>query len=651
MITLIARSRSRRGEGGFTLIELLVVIVILGILAGVVVFSVGGVNNRGESAASQTDERTIRTAQEAFYARHGRYAASTEELAAAGFLSGPSTLHHVAPTPDGSGFAIADGQPLADPDQVLTVGFKADPWSSAMSKLRFSRFALDAGTCETLTKVRNDYSVAPRLAESWTLASPGNNPAYKTGGVNNPTWRFKLRPGVTFHDGTAFTAQDVKWSMDRLVAKADDFSAKLGTSSTVVVDPLTVDITPVEANLRLPEIVVHPTYGIIKDQTEPSTVPPTAATVQCTGPFKFKSYTAGDRIVVERYDGYWGTKARLRELTIRFVPDATARRLALEAGDIDAMFDVGRNQVAGLRGNSSLDVVSAPTSYVFNFYMNLAGTDPAYNELQSPSVRRALAMAIDRQDFVDQNWEPGVATLVHTAAPPSILGPHASMITGIPHDLSQARQLLDGDGWTCGGGAAGANTACGADEVRQKAGERLSLFMLSQTGNADDPLLQDLRSRALAAGIEIEIGSTLTSAQRSSRKNQGLWDLDHTNPNQNDANPAFLLGLQWWSKSINPWVSCLAATPPNCGPWQQAGPAFDALVEQALASPTSDGAQQYAAQAFDLLFDQEAKIIPLAGLSRVYALRKGLAGFSPPHPAESHVSWATVYRTTASADV
>ena len=654
MIGRIAAMRRRKGQSGFTLIELLVVIAILGILSAVVVFAVKGVSDKGETSAIKTDERTIRTAQEVFCGKSGRYAITTAELVDAGLLREPSQLHHIAPTAfgtcNGTGYEIARGAPLPDAEQVLTVGYKGDPWTSATSKYRLSRFALDTGTCETLTKVRNNYAVGPRLADSWDLVNPGNNTNYKTNGVNNPTWRFHLHPGVTFHDGAPLTAQDVKWSMDRLVTLADDFSAKLGANSSVVVDPLTIDITPAEANLRLPEIVVHPTYGIIRNGTQPQNNPigtPQGWNVVCTGPFKFKEYVGGDHITVERYSGYWGTAAKAQEITFRFISDAATRRLALEAGDIDAMFDVGRLQVAGLRANSNLNVVSAPPSYVFNFYMNLNGTDPASNELQSPSVRRALAMSIDREDFVDQNWEDGVATVVHTPSPPSILGSHASTIQGIGYDLAQARQLLDSDGWTCSGGAPGGNTPCAVGEVRQKAGEALDLFMLSNTNNPDDPLLQDLKSRALQAGIQITVGNTLTSAQRSTRKNQGLWDLDHTNPNQNDANPAFLLTLQWWSKSINPWVSCLAGTTP-CGPWQQAGPAFDTLVEQALASPTFEGAQNNSAQAMDLLFDQETKIIPFAGLSRVYGLSNNVAGFTPPHPAESHVTWSTVYLTTES---
>lgn len=101
------RRVTHRNEAGFTLIELLVVITILGILAGIVVFSVGGVTTKGQTAACQTDTVTIQTAEEAYYAQNGHYAASIAELVSGGFLSSPgSTWHSVTTTgPSGdSGF-------------------------------------------------------------------------------------------------------------------------------------------------------------------------------------------------------------------------------------------------------------------------------------------------------------------------------------------------------------------------------------------------------------------------------------------------------------------------------------------------------------------------------------------------------------------
>ena len=111
MMESLKNRRRAAGEGGFTLIELLVVIVILGILAGVVVFAVSGINDKGEDAACQTDTRTLRTAMEANYAQNNNYVATPANwngtgtaartqvqesaLVTAGFLSTESSLHDV----------------------------------------------------------------------------------------------------------------------------------------------------------------------------------------------------------------------------------------------------------------------------------------------------------------------------------------------------------------------------------------------------------------------------------------------------------------------------------------------------------------------------------------------------------------------------
>jgi general secretion pathway protein G len=98
MFERIKASRKTEGEGGFTLIELLVVIIILGILAAVVVFAVGGVGDKGQSASCKIDTRTIRTAEEAYYANDKvglpNYA-TMAELVSGGFLSEPSAYHTI----------------------------------------------------------------------------------------------------------------------------------------------------------------------------------------------------------------------------------------------------------------------------------------------------------------------------------------------------------------------------------------------------------------------------------------------------------------------------------------------------------------------------------------------------------------------------
>jgi len=95
----------KRGEEGFTLIELLVVIVILGILAAVVVFAVGGICNKGQQKACDTDKKTIQTAEEAYFAQHSTYT-DTGGLTGAKLLADTPTLHSV--TGDVNGYTITN---------------------------------------------------------------------------------------------------------------------------------------------------------------------------------------------------------------------------------------------------------------------------------------------------------------------------------------------------------------------------------------------------------------------------------------------------------------------------------------------------------------------------------------------------------------
>ena len=625
-------------------------------------------DDNGTPAPQTTETKALDDAEKAHLDRFGTYA-DERELVAAGLLPQESALYEVSVSLDRKSYKIGPEPRPAD-QQTLTVGFQADPWTAAAGKRTFARFPLDAGVNETLTRLGEDYSVQPGLATRWEFIAAGTNPDYP----GRPTWRFFLRPGVKFHSGADFTAADVKWSFDRARAQNLDTSLTMsssGASSVVVVDPLTVDITPriltgnpPSTNLRLPESFVHQFYGIYRDGTRPElygTDP--AGTVDGTGPFRFDTYTANDSITVTRNDAYWGPRARLGRINFKLVSDDTTRRLALDTGSIDVVFDVGRQQVAALRASSDVQVVTAPPTYTFVMYINVNG-QPPYDKLKSENVRRALALSINRDEFLRGNWDAGMATVVNHVGPPSALGPSYSTVSSYTFNLNEARNLLDDEGWTCGNGAARARTACRGGEIRQKAGQPLQLYMLANRATDDVPLLEDLQRRALEAGIGITIGDD--GANRfTPRKDSGAWDLDTAQPNQNDANPAFLLMRQWWSNATQNFVACWVVDttdgqadgqpcpypdsnlqspnlPFRAGPWQAAGPTFDGHVKQALEANTLERAREASAAAMDYLIDR-ATVIPLAGVSRVYGLRKHVAGFEPVNPALSFVRWTNVY--------
>lgn len=102
---MFERIQTMRREEGFTLVELLVVIAILGILAGIVVFAVNGIQNRGQQSACRTDRNTIAVAQEAHYAEEGEYA-DEGVLVSSGFLADDSTLHNTSATDGGNDYTI-----------------------------------------------------------------------------------------------------------------------------------------------------------------------------------------------------------------------------------------------------------------------------------------------------------------------------------------------------------------------------------------------------------------------------------------------------------------------------------------------------------------------------------------------------------------
>ena len=619
------------------------------------------------SGAPSTEVEALDNAQRTYFERNGGYG-DEQELVAAGLLAQESAAHEISVSLDRKAYKIGPAALPVDRQQ-LTVGFQADPWTTATGKRTFARFSLDAGVNETLTRLGEDYSVQPGLATRWEVLSQGTNPDYP----GRPTWRFHLRPGVKFHSGADFTAADVKWSLDRARAQTLDTSLTMsitGPSSVVVVNPMTVDITPriltgepPSTNLRLPESFVHQFYGIYRDGTRPElydTDP--AGVVDGTGPFKFESYAANESIVVARNDAYWGPKARVNRITFRFIGDETTRRLALESGSIDAMVDVGRQQVASLRANGDIQVVSAPPTYTFDLYLNVNGVAP-YDKLKNENVRRALALSINREEFVRGNWDPDTASVVNHVGPPSALGTSYQSVSGYAFNLNQARDLLDAEGWTCGGGAPRARTQCRSGEIRQRGGEELRLYLLANRATDDVPLLEDLQRRALEAGIGVTIGDD-GATRFTPRKDSGAWDLDTAVPNQNDANPAFLLMRQWWSNATQNFVACWAVDsedgtadgrpcpypadlpapnlPYRAGPWQAAGPEFDGQVKRALEASTPEVAREASAAAMDILIDR-AMVVPIAGVSRVYGLRKNVAGFEPVSPALSFVRWTNVY--------
>ena len=237
---------------------------------------------------------------------------------------------------------------------------------------------------EGLTKFGPDGAVNPGLAESWEISEDGS------------VYTFTLRDGVTFHDGSTFDAEDVKFSLDRARAEDSANAQKAlfeGIESVEVVDPRTVRVTLSAPNGNFPFNMAWGDAVILA----PETADQAATNPVGTGPFKFETWRQGDSVTLSRYDGYWGDAPALATATFKFIPDPNAAFAAMMAGDVDAFPNYPAPEtLAQFENDPRFKVIVGSTE---------GETILAMNNQQPPlddkRVREAIVHAIDRQAIID----------------------------------------------------------------------------------------------------------------------------------------------------------------------------------------------------------------------------------------------------------
>lgn len=483
---------------------------------------------------------------------------------------------------------------------ALVVGVDADGYTLEEPRVTLGMYPHHAQIYEQLTLLTSDLQVAPMLSTEWEFVEPR-------------TWRFHLREDVRFHDGQPLNAAAVKAGLfDRYAAMDGGGPIQIQEDSVEIVDDHTLEVTPA-VHLPIPAMIAHPNYGVAAPGSDLAEKP------VGTGPFKFVEYVHQDRLVAKRNVDYWGEAAKLDRLTFRFFPDADARRLALEAGDVDVAFEVARSAVQGLE-RSGFTVATSPVGTYQGMYVNATG-EPPFDALESVDVRRAVSHAIDRKALVEHVYE-GLATTDQTWVPPSVLGDHGNVIEGLGHDPEKARSLLEGAGYELDG-----------DGFYAKDGKRLTLTLVSgfPTATANRPAPTFVQGQLQEVGIDLDIVEVPDSPSFGARVQSGEGDLFLETGNQNDGNPAFLPLFIYTGPGG--YAGRSLAEPAN-GQWSDA-------VAAAMDSSSLDEMREHVAEALDVLIDDEATMIPLAGIFRIYAMSDDVSGFDP-HPSFSHQKWDAV---------
>ncbi|MGE5509104.1 MAG: glutathione ABC transporter substrate-binding protein [Chitinophagales bacterium] len=324
----------------------------------------------------------------------------------------------------GPALAASDTLTIANPGEAPTL----DP---NMTFNGYS-FAITNQIFETLL-LRDDDGLKPRLATSWKM-------------VNDTTWRFELRKGVKFHDGTPFDAAAVKFSIDRLVNPASKSPGAyvLDVIKEVkVIDDSTVEIVTKYPFAPLLAHLTHPVTAIVSPAAAHKFGKDFGRNPVGTGPFVFKSWMTGDQVTLAANKNYWGGAPKVEKLVFRTIPETATQVVELRSGAVDLIINVPPDKAAELDKAPAIEVHKA---------LGWGSTYLGFNTQQGPTadvrVRKAIALAIDRDAMVDQ-LRRGMAVKASAPIPNTVWGA-AKNLPVYDYDVKAAKKLLAEAGYEKG---------------------------------------------------------------------------------------------------------------------------------------------------------------------------------------------------------
>jgi peptide/nickel transport system substrate-binding protein len=351
-----------------------------------------------------------------------------------------------------------------------------------------------AAITETLVGANEDFSLKPGLATSWEQ-------------LDENTWEFKLRENVTFHDGSPMTANEVKFTLEKVIAANSKVASMLKVDDIEVVDNYTLKIKTTEINPILPGILHYPDTAIIS----PSSFNEAGEFVKPvgTGPYKFESYDEQTRILtVVKNENWWGGEVGLDKMILKGIPDPNTRAMAIENGEVDFTVDVPYSETDRIDALDGITVEKYKTPRVYKLDVNLK-----HEPLEDVRVRQAMSYAIDRDEIVEHVLY-NVGEVAAGPFLPTMVWANKSL-SPYTRDLEKADELLTAAGWVDTDG----------DGIRDKDGKPLKLNLMTYSARPGlPPMAEAMAAQLKEAGIDVEI-EVMEMGSINDRREKGDWDL------------------------------------------------------------------------------------------------------------------------------
>jgi peptide/nickel transport system substrate-binding protein len=329
--------------------------------------------------------------------------------------------------------------PVEQPaEEVTIIHGTTDPWQSfdPAGSYDLPSWNVIQNVMETLLTIPpGGDTPEPGLAESCEFEDP-------------QTYTCTLKQGVTFHDGSTFEAEDVKFSFDRNIGIADPEGASslLGSLDSVeVVDDSTVTFHLKAEDATWPFILTTAAAAIVPSDaySETAIQADEAGQVIGTGPYEVVEFRPGEQLVLEAFENYHGEAPANSRVIVQLFDQSSALKLAVEQGEVDIAYrNLTATEVDDLRGQEGLEVVQGNGTEIRYLVFNLAA-EP-FDEL---AVRRAVAMTVDRQAVVENVYN-GTVDPLYSMNPVGLAG-HIDAFAdryGESPDLEGAAQLLEDAG-------------------------------------------------------------------------------------------------------------------------------------------------------------------------------------------------------------
>jgi peptide/nickel transport system substrate-binding protein len=441
----------------------------------------------------------------------------------------------------------------------------------------------------------------PGLAESWTVSDDGL------------VWTFKIREGLTFHDGTPCTADDIAWSLNVLME--EKFPPLIGYvngfEEVIALDPTTVQITVSEPSALMTSARLHYAFILPRSVWEGMTFDeimefedPSA--VIGTGPYKLVEYAEDEYMIVEANEDYYRGKPAIDRIVIQQYATEDAMVQALLAGEVDLITEVPSTAVQPLQEAENVEVAIMDSLSVEDLVINsnVNGTQP--ESLNDPAVRLAIEYAIDKQKIIDVAYA-GYGEVATSVLAPVMGDWFNTDLAAVPFDLDEANRILDEAGYLDSNGDGIREDADGNPLVYRFYAEEIGTY-----ARAIEIISDGLAEIGISAPPTLMDGDALYDFLAPD------WDFD-------------MIYWGWgWDPDPDFALSCFTCLQAEAGGLSDCGycnPDFDAIYEEQARTMDLEERRQLMWEAQDTLF-QDRPYIMIAYIPTIQAWRTDRFTFS-----------------------